>query len=598
MEIGDGKRRRAKNGNKSQTPIWIPIQKEPPVAEASRNFQTGQSEPTVAIPEIRRPQSAPIPANAAQSVRIGEQKLAPSISGSSKAYMTNETFVSLNISPVSKRGIVETMGYSTLTTVQAQALPAVMTGNDVLGQAKTGTGKTLAFLIPSVETLLKYPVPDGSFGILVLSPTRELASQIATEATKLCSFHTSFKINCFVGGTNMKTDQKIAASGSHILVATPGRLLDHMQNTQNFAGRFASLRMLVLDEADQLLEMGFQPDIIRILKFLCPREKRQTLLFSATVPKALTDVAHLAMRPNYLFVNTIPANEAQTHKTVPQFMHVSTMEEQLPVLMSIIANHVAAVHNYKIIIFFTTARLCGLMAEIATECGIPNVLEIHSRKSQAQRTKTSDAFRQGSQMVLFSSDVSARGVDYPDVTLVLQVGFTDREAYIHRLGRTARASGSDGYGLLLVFDWEAQLMTNILKGLPLQPLPASEQKNIKNTMDAHLFGVVASMDKQSTGRAYSAWLGFYKSHAGKLHWDSATLVQYANRYAGCLLALDASGNPPPIPKKTVGMMGLKGVPGLNVVANLPGEGEGRGGGQGGHGGRGRGRGGGHGGTAR
>jgi superfamily II DNA/RNA helicase len=232
-------------------PVDSPMPEQAPPAktirvELCRNFQAGKCRKGNKCNFLHGQMETKVPAAPTNNTTP------QAASNSGKSFMTETTFNSLNISALSKKGIIETMGYTHMTSVQAQALPAVLTGQDVLGQAKTGTGKTLAFLIPAVEKLLQGPLSPGQFGILVLSPTRELASQIATEAKRLTTFHTKLKVKFFVGGNNKNTEAKSAKDGAAVLVATPGRLLDHMNNTPDFADRFRNLRLLILDEADQL----------------------------------------------------------------------------------------------------------------------------------------------------------------------------------------------------------------------------------------------------------------------------------------------------------------------------------------------------------
>merc|ERR1719223_1312715 len=226
----------------------------------------------------------------------------------------------------------------------------------------------------------------------------------------LCTFH-PLRVTCVFGGTSMNTDKSSLRKNPDILVATVGRLLDHLQNTTGFSDQVQALQVLVLDEADQLLEMVFQPDIKRIISYL--PQQRQSLLFSATVPDSVHKVAHLAMRPGFNFINTVPAGEDNTHLHVKQEAFVVELQDQLTALTNIIAKHQSEDPNYKVIVFFTTARLTGYLAEMFQRSGaLGRILEIHSRKSQSFRTKASDSFRKGSGLVLFTSDVSARGVDY------------------------------------------------------------------------------------------------------------------------------------------------------------------------------------------
>ena len=345
----------------------------------------------------------------------------------------------------------------------------------------------------------------------------------------------------------------------------PGRLIDRFQ-TSNLAPRCASLKVLVLDEADQLLEMGFKPSIDKILGFI-PRD-RQTLLFSATVPKQVQSIAANALRPGYAYVDCVGEDDSATNLQVQQWLTIAPLDDHLPLLVQLIASHQAQVPDHKVICFFPTARATQLAAELFVALGKP-VSEIHSRKSQGHRTKAADQFRDAVSTVMMSSDVSARGMDFPNVTMVIQVGLpSSKEQYIHRLGRTARA-GKSGEGLLLLAPHE-EFFARQLRDLPITNAPAAVDPNTAHTVAQAL----ARVDVRTKEQAYVAWMGFYNGSCGKMGWSKTQLVEHASRYA-----LEVLGCPglPGVLKKTVGMMGLKGVPGLNIQSELPG---GRGGGGG------------------
>jgi ATP-dependent RNA helicase MSS116 len=310
---------------------------------------------------------------------------------------------------------------------------------DCLAKAKTGTGKTLAFMIPTIEKILSTSNSNrnrSDISCLVISPTRELAQQIGAETEKLLTFHKQYlrKVVVCVGGTNKNKDVRNLQGTTPIVVATPGRLLDHLND--GLASRMANLDCLVFDEADQLLDMGFRPDIERILAALRPSSQtRQTLLFSATIPPSVSEIAGIAMHPKYHFVDTVGEDSEQTHERVQQLLMTSNQEDQIRSIMTILERETSN-RPYKIIVFFTTARLTGFLAElfnsVSKQTGY-KVLEIHSRKAQKARERASEEFRKSKNAVMFTSDVTARGMDYPDVTFVLQVGITDRAQYIHRL---------------------------------------------------------------------------------------------------------------------------------------------------------------------
>ena len=223
-------------------------------------------------------------------------------------------------------------------------------------------------------------------------------------------------------------------------MATPGRLLDHLEN-ENLARRLAGCHTLVLDEADRLLDMGFQASIEKILKYI-PRE-RQTLLFSATVSEGIKTVALASLHPQHVYVDCVGEEDSSaTNLQVRQSAATVPLEDQFSELKRVIDEHAATTSNHKIMCFFTTARATALAAELFGHIR-DDVVEIHSKLSQSRRTKATERFRQSPAAVMMTSDVTARGIDFPDVTLVIQVGVpANRETYIHRLGRTGRAGKS------------------------------------------------------------------------------------------------------------------------------------------------------------
>ncbi|KUF91584.1 DEAD-box ATP-dependent RNA helicase 25 [Phytophthora nicotianae] len=475
-------------------------------------------------------------------------------------YLSDVLFASLDISAKTKRAIVEDLKYERLTNVQNETFPLILEGKDVLAKAKTGNGKTIAFLLPVIENMVKEGRRSGAvIPTLAISPTRELALQISTEAKRLTKFH-EFNVACFVGGANIKKDERTLTSSTpiDILVATPGRLVDHLkQNTGNIVNRLGKASVLILDEADRLLDMGFRPDVMRIIGYL-PKE-RQTLLFSATLPASTEELKQVALRKDYSFVDTIDENEADTNVQTEQEYVVCKMEEVIPMVERVLSEHMK-LSAYKVMLFFPTARSAQFMAQLFQAAGFPGVLEIHSRKSQAVRTKTAEAFRKGHKVMMFSSDVSARGVDYPDVSLVLQVGLTDRDQYIHRLGRTARA-GMKGKGVLILSEFETPLLDK-LADLPLEP----SKKHVPETLapsQSRALKVIKSLKsysdvEKSAQQSYQAWLGFYSSNSRRLKLKPVELVQLAADYSR-IIGLDEV---PKLEKKTLKKMNLLGVPGI------------------------------------
>ncbi len=471
-------------------------------------------------------------------------------------------------------------------------------GHDVFGKAKTGSGKTLAFLLPIVEMLraenaalaaARRP-PASGVRALIIAPTRELALQILQEAKILLTHDASFKAEAVIGGRPIGGEKGRMGFGAggrarvDILVATPGRLIDHLESTAGFPEALREARKLVLDEADRMLDMGFKPALDRIVAALpaaggagSGSGGRQTLLFSATVPREVLTIAERVLQRGYKFEDCVGEDEVDTNAQVPQEFLVVPAASVLPALARVLAHAVRAdPAAYKVIVFFPTARQTGYFATLlgpAAAGGVGhNIVEIHSRKSQSARIAAADRFKRERGIIMFSSDVAARGMDFPDVTHVIQVGLTDREQYVHRLGRTARA-GKRGAGLLLLADFEAEVMLRDLRDLPLQPagagsaltggasagVPAmrsagatTEPVPAPADLAAAVRAVAGRPDlRKECEQAYGAFLGFYNSNLRRLHWTQARLVDEANR-----LFLTLGCNEVPImPKDTLGCEG-------------------------------------------
>jgi ATP-dependent RNA helicase MSS116 len=409
------------------------------------------------------------------------------------------------------------------------------------------------FQLPAIELLSTLP-RSPSINLLVICPTRELANQVAAEARKLLKYHRSLGVQVVIGGTKLPQEQRSMQSNPcQILVATPGRLKDHLENTPGFSNRIKGVKVLVLDEADRLLDMGFRRDIEKIIAFI-PKE-RQTLLFSATVPEEVRQISHIAMKRGYKFINTVKEGDEETHSQVSQMYMVAPLDLHFSILYNVLKKHIAEDADYKVIVFCTTAMVTKLVAEVLSQLKL-NIREIHSRKSQSARTKVSDEFRKSKGLILVSSDVSARGVDYPDVTLVIQVGLpADREQYIHRLGRTGR-KGKDGLGLLLLAPWETYFLNSVqdlsVSQAVVPTIDSSIQTGVKDAL-----GRVETKSKES---AYQAWLGYYNSNKA-ISRDKSRLVRLAEEFSQSMgLAI-----PPAIPKLILRKMGLNNVPGLRSV---------------------------------
>ncbi|XP_047340830.1 DEAD-box ATP-dependent RNA helicase 31 isoform X2 [Impatiens glandulifera] len=484
-------------------------------------------------------------------------RTAPVSSGSSESYLSKTRFADCPISPLSLKGTKDA-GYEKLTVVQEATLPIILKGKDVLAKAKTGTGKTVAFLLPSIEVIAGLP-PSGldqkrpPIYVLVICPTRELAIQAAKEANALLKYHSAIGVQVVIGGTRLALEQKqMQANPCQILVATPGRLRDHTENTAGFATRLMGVKVLVLDEADHLLDMGFRKEIEKIIAAV-PKQ-RQTLLFSATVPNEVRQICHMALKRDYEFIDTVGEGTEQTHAQVTQSHLVAPLDQHFSLLYTLLKEHISDDVDYKVLVFCTTAMVTKLVASLLGELHM-NVREIHSRKPQSYRTRVSDEFRKSKGLILVTSDVSARGVDYPDVTLVIQIGTpADREQYIHRLGRTGR-KGKEGQGILMLAPWENSFLSTV-KDLPISKgSPPMIDPETKKKVERAL----SNVEMKNKESAYQAWLGYYNSSkvVGK---DKYRLVELANEFSRSM-GLD---KPPAIPKLVLGKMGLRNIPGLQA----------------------------------
>jgi ATP-dependent RNA helicase RhlE len=364
-------------------------------------------------------------------------------------------FESLGLSPALLRALAEN-NYLTPTPIQLEAIPLAMAGHDLLGGAQTGTGKTAAFGLPLLQRLSKETPPNGARKprALILTPTRELAVQVA-ESIKTYGRHLRLNVTTIYGGAGMGPQVDQLRRGTDILVATPGRLIDHMERG---SAKLDAIEVLVLDEADRMLDMGFLPAIKRILNRV-PKE-RQTLLFSATFEEQIKSLAMEFMRdPKQVQVtakNTIA-------DTIVHRAHPVDGSRKRDLLIDILTRR----HTDQVLVFGKTKHGCNRLAEQLEAAGLKAVA-IHGNKSQAQRQKALRDFKAGKARVLVATDVAARGLDIPDLPLVINHDLPMvAEDYIHRIGRTGRA-GATGEALSLVSPEEGGLLRQIQRMLKVE----------------------------------------------------------------------------------------------------------------------------------
>ncbi|KAJ5925961.1 ATP-dependent RNA helicase [Penicillium verhagenii] len=499
------------------------------------------------------------------------------------------------------------MGLETMTPVQSETIHQMLKGDDILAQAKTGTGKTLAFLLPTMQNIINDPTlslrgqnaghrrgpraNSSDIRALIISPTRELAEQIAAEARRLTP-GTGLLVQTAVGGTQKRAGlQKIQREGCHLLIGTPGRIKDILSDPRSGVST-PMLNTLILDEADRLLDQGFS-DEINAINSLLPdplQVSRQTLMFSATVPREVLKMVDRTMRPDYKYVKTVSDNEVPVHLKVPQkFVLQPGYENALPGVLELAQEYQARQQEnselppFKAIVYFNSTSETQLSAEVfshlprgsredtsAAPLGRMRFLEIHSKLSQRQRTFAADAFRRADEAILFSSDVTARGMDFPNVTHVIQIGVpNDRETYIHRTGRTARA-GKTGEGWVFINAGQVSSLSDKCHGMPvtqdrttLQTSLVDLSKDLSDAPEAvrePIELIKTAMTKISSELKFVT----YRAQLG------STLQTFNSKRAAISvlnrLAVHGYGmeEPPALSAALVKNLGLRGIPEVNV----------------------------------
>ena len=372
-------------------------------------------------------------------------------------------FSDLGLAEILLRAL-EHEGYEKPTSIQTQAIPYLMQGRDLQGIAQTGTGKTAAFALPILNRLAedrRRPTPFTTRA-LVLAPTRELAAQIADSFRAYGQFMRP-SVGVIFGGVSHRPQIEMLSRGLDVLVATPGRLLDHIAS-----GRFkpATTEFLVLDEADHMLDLGFIVPIRQIVSKLS--KNRQTLLFSATMPKEIATLAHdLLKDPAHVAVTPV----ATTAERVAQHVYMVDSGAKRDLLVELMKNPDLS----RAIVFTRTKRGADKVAQHLEGAGV-GADAIHGNKSQSQRQRALDAFRRGQTRVLVATDIAARGIDVDGVSHVVNYELPETpEAYVHRIGRTARA-GASGQAISLCDNGERQLLRAIEK-LTRQSLPFTDRRS-------------------------------------------------------------------------------------------------------------------------
>ena len=384
----------------------------------------------------------------------------------SSALEAASSFAELNLSPEIQRAL-DDMGYQTPTPIQKQAIPLVLAGRDLLAQAQTGTGKTAAFALPLLQKMLPFANTSASparhpVRALVLAPTRELAIQVY-ESVAAYGKHIPLRSTVVYGGVALGTQTPQLRAGVEVLVATPGRLLDHAGSRML---SLSQVEYLVLDEADRMLDMGFLPDLKRILDLL--PKNRQTLLFSATFDDNITRLAQSFLR-DPLKVEVARRNTAA--ETVEQLVHKAREEDKVDALIRV----VNAREISQAIVFTRTKLTADRLGRQLQRRGIEMAI-IHGDKAQSERLLALEGFKQGKTRLLVATDIAARGIDIVELPCVVNYELPySPEDYVHRIGRTGRA-GAEGMAVSLVAPDEERLLAAIEKFInrPLVPTPLPE----------------------------------------------------------------------------------------------------------------------------
>ncbi|KAG2515902.1 hypothetical protein JM18_008056 [Phytophthora kernoviae] len=430
-------------------------------------------------------------------------------------YFSGEDFSSLPLSEPTRKALAD-MGFKKMTKIQAKSIRPLLAGQDLLGAAKTGSGKTLSFLIPAVELLhkVRFTARKGT-GCIVISPTRELALQIYGVVRDICKYHSQTH-GIVMGGANRRAEAERLVKGVNILISTPGRLLDHLQNTKAFI--YHNLQILVIDEADRILSIGFEEEMRQIIK--CIPKERQTMLFSATQTKKVEDLARLSIKEKPVYVGVEEEDSKATVATLEQGYVVTPSDKRFLLLFTFLKKNL----KKKVMVFFSSCSAVKFYGELLNYIDIP-VLDIHGKQKQNKRTTTFFQFCNAKTGILLCTDVAARGLDIPAVDWIIQFDPPDdpRE-YIHRVGRTARGAKGKGKALLMLLPDEL----GFLKYLKASKVALNEYEfpvaKIAN-VESQLMKLVEKTYylHKSAKDAYRGYLLAYASHSLKGIFDVGRL---------------------------------------------------------------------------
>ncbi|XP_073993621.1 probable ATP-dependent RNA helicase pitchoune [Rhodnius prolixus] len=411
---------------------------------------------------------------------------------------------------------VEEMGFTTMTEIQSRAIPPLLEGRDLIGAAKTGSGKTLAFLIPAIELMVKigFTYRNGT-GCIILSPTRELSMQTFGVLQEIMKYH-RHTYGLVMGGSSREAEAKKLSNGVNILVATPGRLLDHLQNTPQFL--YKNLQCLIIDEADRILEIGFEEELKQIINLLPKR--RQTMMFSATSTRKMDDLAKLAVKKEPVYVGVHDSLDKATVEGLEQGYVLCPSEKRFLLLFTFLKKN----RKKKVMVFFSSCMAVKFYDELLNYIDLP-VMSIHGKQIQTKRTSTFFRFCNAETGILLCTDVAARGLDIPAVDWIVQFDPPDDpKEYIHRVGRTARGEGGKGHALLILRPEEVGFLRYLKQAkIPLNEFEfswnkiADIQAQLEKLMSSNYFLNRSGKD------GFKSYVRAYDSHHLKDIFDISTL---------------------------------------------------------------------------
>lgn len=402
--------------------------------------------------------------------------------------------------------------YTHLTKVQNICIPYQICGFDILGSARTGSGKTVAFLIPIIEFFyaIKWNSKNG-VSALIISPTRELSLQNYFVLKDLLKYH-SFSHGIVMGGANKNSEAEKLKNGITILVATPGRLLDHLKTCMNF--KVDNLQFLVIDEADRCLEIGFEDEITEIIKLL--PTNRQTILFSATQTKDMEALSKISFKKKPIFLQIEGKKGKVYQENIKQGFIISKPEDKVGLLLTLLKKN----RYKKVITFFSSCNEVKFYSALFLTIGL-NVLELHGLQKQTKRTSTFFKFCEAKNSVLFCTDIAARGLDIPSIDLIIQYcPPLEPKEYVHRIGRTGRGIQGKGWALIFLLPSEIGFL-KFLKKNDFSPKELILKKKNLYLLNQRIYNLIGKnlFLKKLSKMALNSFLNSYSNHRLKTIFD-------------------------------------------------------------------------------